>query len=234
MGTSQKGFTAVEGLLIVLALTVVGFGGYFVWSRQNNKDPQPSQQTDTSALPKSDSKDEQVEAPESNTYSLKKTTVSFAYPTNWNLTAEVDIDERTYEKVTLTAPDTSEIEITVFKFLGGFSGDEPYEKIKDLVEASNGTTSYAMLTTAPENVFVTSSITLAEAGKYKVGEDIQALPHWFSVKLEDGTKVQMSITVSGPGGEDFGQSEKYKTLAEFQALDAYKAAEKFMESLKIQ
>ncbi|MEI9914067.1 MAG: hypothetical protein WDN66_03750 [Candidatus Saccharibacteria bacterium] len=36
---NEKGFTVVEGLLIVLVLAVIGFGGYYVWHTQHKTKP---------------------------------------------------------------------------------------------------------------------------------------------------------------------------------------------------
>lgn len=46
--SKQKGFTLVEGLLIVLILLIVGFAGYFVWNKSNDKDDNV-QNTETSS-----------------------------------------------------------------------------------------------------------------------------------------------------------------------------------------
>lgn len=43
------GFTAVEGLLVVLVVAVVGFGGYYVWNNQSKKDSNNSQSASTSS-----------------------------------------------------------------------------------------------------------------------------------------------------------------------------------------
>ena len=43
--SSQKGFTLVEGLLIVIVLSVIGFSGYYVWNQQQDT-TQTVQQTE--------------------------------------------------------------------------------------------------------------------------------------------------------------------------------------------
>jgi len=49
---NESGFTAVEGLLIVLVLTVIGFGGYYVWHSQKKPPTKPvATTTKTSAKP---------------------------------------------------------------------------------------------------------------------------------------------------------------------------------------
>lgn len=48
MYKTQKGFTLVETLLVVLILAVVGFGGYYVWNNQTKKDNSASTGLNTS------------------------------------------------------------------------------------------------------------------------------------------------------------------------------------------
>lgn len=41
----QNGFTLIEGLLIAVVLSVIGFGGYYVWNEQNKKPTTASNQS---------------------------------------------------------------------------------------------------------------------------------------------------------------------------------------------
>jgi len=45
--TEQKGFTLVEGLLIVLIMSVIGFAGYIVWNNQRDDEPVETTQQQT-------------------------------------------------------------------------------------------------------------------------------------------------------------------------------------------
>lgn len=45
----QKGFTLVEGLLVILVVAVIGFGGYYVWQNQNDKDTKENSLTSKAA-----------------------------------------------------------------------------------------------------------------------------------------------------------------------------------------
>lgn len=51
---NQKGFTLVEGLLIVLVLLVIGFGGYNVWSNNKVDDPESTSITEITETPSSE------------------------------------------------------------------------------------------------------------------------------------------------------------------------------------
>lgn len=233
MKHESNGFSAIEALLVLILLTVVGFGGYWVWSKNKPEGTANVQQDTANAIKQDDSTNPEGSQSASEEalvqYSLSRADVSFSYPKDWKISTKTDLDERTFEKVILTAPDNSEIRITVFKFLGGFTGDEPYESLDDVVTASNGQTKYALLTTKEDGKYITSSLTQDPDGKYKTGGSIQALPRWFSVSLSDGTKVQMAVTFSGPGDEDYGQSQVYEDLTTYKSLAVYQEATRFME-----
>lgn len=49
MRKKPNGFTAVEALLIILVLAIVGFGGYYVWQNQQNKAKSTVVQTTTTS-----------------------------------------------------------------------------------------------------------------------------------------------------------------------------------------
>lgn len=48
---NQKGFSAVELFIIVLALAIVGFAGYMVYSRQQNNSASTSQSAEVTDVP---------------------------------------------------------------------------------------------------------------------------------------------------------------------------------------
>lgn len=72
---SERGFTFIEALLIILILAVVGFGGYYVWHTTHKAKTiaVTTSTTTTSASPYSGW----------NTYTLPKEKLTFRYPNTW-------------------------------------------------------------------------------------------------------------------------------------------------------
>lgn len=90
----QTGVTLVEVLLIILVVTVIGFGGYYVWSQQQSDDQVSTSQQSTN--------NENAENPESNTeealpagfvlYENEDLGFEFIHPESWG-----DVAVRRYE-----------------------------------------------------------------------------------------------------------------------------------------
>jgi hypothetical protein len=75
MNKDQKGFTVVEGLLIVLTLAVIGFGGYYVWHTQHKpKTTTPTTAASTTTPTKTSSN------PTAGWRTYSDGTISFQYP----------------------------------------------------------------------------------------------------------------------------------------------------------
>lgn len=72
----QKGFSAVEGLVIVLVLTIVGFGGWYIWDQNQDDEPTTTSQAETAQ--DEVSSDESAPSDESRQYSGDG--FSFTYP----------------------------------------------------------------------------------------------------------------------------------------------------------
>ena len=94
----QKGFSLVEGLLIVLILCVVGFAGYTVWNDNQDDD---SEQTDTvqqestqqSVEQPSDPSEEAPSIPEGWVkYENEELGISFNHTSEWGNIIEKDFD----------------------------------------------------------------------------------------------------------------------------------------------
>lgn len=109
---NELGFTAVEGLLIVLILAVIGFGGYYVWHTQHSK---KASTPTTSALRK-----KATSTTPPNPYAGWKTAtlqydkIMYQYPSSWTVTDK----SVTYGCVTpgsddiyLTSPSNEQIEL---------------------------------------------------------------------------------------------------------------------------
>lgn len=74
---NQRGFTVVEGLLIVVAISLLGFGGYYVYNENTQDDDNTTVQNEVEANEQTES-DEQKQIVDSVTYS--DTIISFTYP----------------------------------------------------------------------------------------------------------------------------------------------------------
>jgi type II secretory pathway pseudopilin PulG len=84
---TQKGFTLVEGLLIVLVLAIAGFGGWYVWNQQ--QDDETEQFETTQELQNNnETSEEQVviqeERVEQQLTSSEKEDCTVTYPVNTN------------------------------------------------------------------------------------------------------------------------------------------------------
>jgi uncharacterized protein HemX len=64
MFKGQKGFSAVEGLLIVLVLAVIGFGGYYIWDQQKRDKKTATETNNTEQLGTEEKKEETRQSPE--------------------------------------------------------------------------------------------------------------------------------------------------------------------------
>jgi hypothetical protein len=86
MQNKKNGFTVVEGLLIVFVLSVVSFGGYYVWNTQkNNKTDTTTSSAKTSNVspaPAAKAEDPYAGWKE---YTLKYEKLSFKYPSTWTV-----------------------------------------------------------------------------------------------------------------------------------------------------
>lgn len=92
----QQGFSLVEGLLIVLVLGVIGFGGYYVWSQQQKKN---NADTSQQATPESDQAqnndkktvpEQEIDKPTSKRVSVKH--FSIELPEGWNQNKDAKAD----------------------------------------------------------------------------------------------------------------------------------------------
>jgi type II secretory pathway pseudopilin PulG len=107
----QKGFTLVEGLLIVLVLSVIGFAGYYVWNQQQDDDgSSESSQTNNSA--KVDSAEETMDNSQ-EVLETEDTTITqqgwvYVVPDGWN-----------NEDGQVTSPDYSATESPQFAISSG-------------------------------------------------------------------------------------------------------------------
>lgn len=103
MKIGQKGFTVVEGLLIVIALTLIGFTGFYVYNA--NKDDKKSSESTQSTSNESQKQTSEPDATAGwKNYSDKY--VSFKYPSSWVMASN---PERCSSGIVLLGIDTEHV-----------------------------------------------------------------------------------------------------------------------------
>lgn len=132
---NQKGFTAVEGLLIILILAVIGFGSYYVY-HANHKDKTVSASTKSA---KASSSTNTATNPYAGwkTGSLQYEKITYEYPGNWALSdnsqsaSQVEAQggctvSNGADDVTLTAPGGATVELSTGQECKAGLGYGPY------------------------------------------------------------------------------------------------------------
>lgn len=84
MKSNQKGFSAVELLLILVFIGVIGSVGWYVWQSKNNSTSQITSNTNTDEKPKDPYEGWR-------TYESKLSGITFRYPSDWEFTPPVDV-----------------------------------------------------------------------------------------------------------------------------------------------
>jgi hypothetical protein len=175
MKTDQKGFSAVEGLLLLVLVGIISFAGWFVWHSQKN-----ANNSYNNALADSSSSKTTAKPPAANYYvipvmeqwkaaTLPTEKISFKYPPeSWKL----DIQHYTQgsgpgayhdgDLATLTSPNGFKMTIGTGN-IGDGSSNDPMAKVFDKEPFTlNGQTAFAVITgvssngTGAQNVEATS------------------------------------------------------------------------------
>jgi hypothetical protein len=82
MKNKQNGFTLVEGLLVVIALTLVSFAGWYVWNtNQNEKKAESNNSSSSTEAPKAESEADPTSGWKE--YTNVEGKFSLKYPSNW-------------------------------------------------------------------------------------------------------------------------------------------------------
>lgn len=106
MKNNQKGFSLVEGMLLVLVIAVVGFGGYYVWNQQQKKDtssqPSPTSSESTNTSEEKDTEEEQEVDKAKDWTVYSGTSFSVKIPDGWEL-----IGNREYKNIAAYCSDNS-------------------------------------------------------------------------------------------------------------------------------
>lgn len=130
MNKRQSGFAVIEGLLIILILAIIGFGGYYVWNTQKQTDK--TLDTETSTSQKASQSSSANKDNELSTYNSTLGGFSFKYPSNWLISGWIG-DQPPEDKL---------------------SGDETYVRIQekqDTDRTENFGGDFTITNTAPED-----------------------------------------------------------------------------------
>jgi type II secretory pathway pseudopilin PulG len=133
MNKTQKGFALMEGLLIILILAIIGFGGYYVWNSQKNTNK---------SLNNADKASQSISAANSsaagNNFSTYNSTLggfSFKYPSNWMISGFIGdqppVDKLTGSETQVRVQEKADTARTEnfggdFKITDSAPGDTPY------------------------------------------------------------------------------------------------------------
>jgi hypothetical protein len=92
MHMRQRGFSLVEGLLIVLVVAVVGFGGWYVWNESQDNEAEEEQ-----IVQQVDNNEETEEEAEPTVYNSNLyPSLSFDVPAGWEVNEPTEYDESTW------------------------------------------------------------------------------------------------------------------------------------------
>ena len=231
---NQDGLAHLATILLAIVVVAVGVVGWKVWDSNRTK----YSNSNSAASP--ETKDKEAAKPVDEyaswkTASFELAEASFKYPDTLKLSHEVKANASVntgFETYTLTASDSTFIQIVAYHFIGGFTGDEPKYLIDEVTTGTDKSNNreFSALAYKNENGVYDSIIVMdSTQTKYKVGEEKQLFLTSFGVKPKGANKdkSKISITFSGP------KNTTYKTLDELKSIGAYKDAQKFLNSLII-
>ncbi len=143
---NQKGFSVVEALIILVVLGILGFAGYFVWSKNTS-----GSGSDVSVQKKTVEKAREHNSTAKKTYCMPLEKLCFEYPDTWDVvysTEKLPIDNATVEKVTVRNQKQEETILvqTAFPQVGG--GCDESDQRKQYVVTSEATRAKTVLNSA--------------------------------------------------------------------------------------
>ena len=116
MHKNQKGFSAVEGLIILVIVLLIGAAGWFVWQR-NQDDNIESAATKTSQATTKNSSDEKLIE-----YKNASVHLSFKYPYDWSLNEDLSNPRQMGNEGTITLKSPDGLTLHINPDYGGKGG----------------------------------------------------------------------------------------------------------------
>jgi hypothetical protein len=119
--TNEDGFSAVEAILILIVVAIIGFAGWFVWHSQqatsktldaaNNSSAASSSKQSTTSKPSNQTQSDPYAGWKS--YTLANSKISFKYPSAWQLSDSSGDGEHASDMVSLKGNNDFSLNITV-------------------------------------------------------------------------------------------------------------------------
>jgi hypothetical protein len=104
---NSKGFGALELVIILVVVGLLGFGGWYVWNSKKSAD-KPSSATQPTGSDQESTATEETPAAGWKTYSNASPAFSFQYPDDWTVAKEES--SNTYVSIRISSPDYKERE----------------------------------------------------------------------------------------------------------------------------
>lgn len=240
---NENGFSAVELLLVLLTLIVIGGAGYFVAKHVDKKTPTTATTVSTTTTTSATTsptipKPAQPVNPYAgwSTYSSTNEGLSFKYPVNWTaqndpcVNPDTQVNGQCYQFLTPKTASSSYIfEVTYYWNQQAASALKSGETIKSVTPLNvSGTktplslVSYSINQTSSSNVF---GLALTDQ-VYTVGQTVSFIPNITSQK-QSGMTYTLTATMKTPSQQDIANY----SLAQYQAQPDYSNVVKMFQSL---
>ena len=233
MKKNQKGFSAIEGLLILLIVGIIGFAGWHVWQNRSVDSSQSPAHTTPSAsnTPKPD-----IYAGW-NTYKSPTEGFSVKYPADWTIITGTSNSEGKYDStldaVGISGPNDFTIGYDIIKPMSPFNCINCSFTLLDTIKLKNNQPGYIVINSNIYNSNIEEQqLSISKAKTYKEQAD-QGWPYYQSFITPDkfvrwkGSYPGIDKTkCSGAGCKPVSIS-----LGDFQDRPEVKIAEQILRSL---
>jgi hypothetical protein len=248
MNVNQKGFAAVEALLLLVLLAIIGGTGYYVWhARQNSNDIYSSSTGGSNRVAVPSSPQISKKTSQLSTYTSKYTGASFDFPSSWH--AKVQITPQ-YKKdiATISSPSNGILIYWSGEILGvGSSCTDTVSPGKTSTEGDPGCPAWKNTSIEPlgygHGLSVVSGYSKFDDNKYGVYTAIQApdselvtssVGAMFTFFQFNGHRSDLSVGVKGSGLHSQAFSSPDEAANFMLTNKDFKAAQAAVSSLRYQ